>query len=104
MDLKAYMKQKGKNAASGQEPVNKAGGQEIPPEQRAAAEDIMAQARQYDGMGENQLMGELMKNIAKGREDGSFSQEKLNDFIAKVSPMLTPDQAKKLEEIKGKLR
>ena len=64
----------------------------------------MAQAKQYEGMEEDQLMGELMKNVAQGRQDGSFSEEKLDEFITKVSPMLTQEQRKRLEEIRGKLR
>lgn len=96
MDLKSFMQQKGTREDNRTK--------EIPQNQRAMAEDMMAQAKQYEGMGEDKLMGELMKNISQGREDGSFSEEKLNDFITKVSPMLNPEQRRKLEEISGKLR
>ena len=100
MDLKSFARKKGRGRPQ-EAPIDES---KISKEQRAAAEDIMAQAKQYEGMEEDQLMGELMKNVAQGRQDGSFSEEKLDEFITKVSPMLTQEQRKRLEEIRGKLR
>ncbi len=100
MDLKSFARKKGRGRPQ-EAPIDES---KISKEQRAAAEDMMAQAKQYEGMEEDQLMGELMKNVAQGRQDGSFSEEKLDEFITKVSPMLTQEQRKRLEEIRGKLR
>ena len=100
MDLKSFARKKGRGRPQ-EAPIDES---KISKEQRAAAEDMMAQAKQYEGMEEDQLMGELMKNVAQGRQDGSFSEEKLDEFITKVSPMLTHEQRKRLEEIRGKLR
>lgn len=100
MDLKSFARKKGRGRPQ-EVSIDES---KISKEQRAAAEDMMAQAKQYEGMEEDQLMGELMKNVAQGRQDGSFSEEKLDEFITKVSPMLTQEQRKRLEEIRGKLR
>lgn len=58
----------------------------------------------YKGMSENELLGELMKSVADGRADGSFSDEKLDDFVALISPELSESQRNKLNEIVSEIK
>ena len=41
----------------------------------------------------------LLVNVEKGKANGSFSSEKLQELVGKLSPMLNKNQRQKLEEI-----
>ncbi|MCH5163221.1 MAG: hypothetical protein J1G38_07040 [Clostridiales bacterium] len=63
------------------------------------ATDISASAAKYDGMSEGELMGELMKNVAAAKENGSFSAEQLDDFAQFVAPSLDEKSRNRLTEL-----
>lgn len=53
----------------------------------------------YSGLSEDQLMTELMRAVASGRRDGTFSESQLDEFVGFVSPSLDDDARKKLENL-----
>lgn len=54
---------------------------------------------ELSGKNESELMSELMNAIYTGKEDGTFNNEMLKNFIDTVSPMLSDDQSKRLKDI-----
>lgn len=53
----------------------------------------------YSGMSEQELMEELLKTAERGREDGELDNKTLDDIRSKVAPLLTPEQASKLNDL-----
>lgn len=53
---------------------------------------------------EKELMDELMANVKKSKAEGRFSEKDMLNFKNTVSPMLTSEQKKKLDEILDALR
>lgn len=53
---------------------------------------------------EKELMDELMANVKKSKAEGRFSESDMLNFKNTVSPMLTSEQKKKLDEILDALR
>ena len=53
---------------------------------------------------ESELMSELLQEVNRGKQDGSFTNDALAEFMGKVSPMLTPEQLKRMEEITSRLK
>lgn len=53
----------------------------------------------YDGMSGNELMSELMKNVAASKSDGTFSPEQLDEFVSFVSPSLDARSRARLVEL-----
>ena len=48
---------------------------------------------------EDQLMAELMSTVKKSKAEGRFSESEMDNFKKTVTPLLTPEQRKKLDEI-----
>lgn len=67
-------------------------------------EQIRSQAESLSGKSEDELMSSLADAVSKGKEDGSFTPEKLNDFILKLSPMLSDEQKRKLSQVVEKIK
>lgn len=53
----------------------------------------------YSGMSEQELMAELLRTAERGREDGELDNRMLDDIRTKVAPLLTPEQAGKLNDL-----
>ena len=53
---------------------------------------------------ESELMSELMSEVRRGRNDGSFTPEALDEFVKQVAPMLTPEQQRRMERITANLK
>ena len=49
-------------------------------------------------------MRELSKEIAKGKQEGSFTKESADNFVKTVSPMLNSAQKKKLDAIMRQMK
>ena len=71
MDLKSFARKKGRGRPQ-EAPIDES---KISKEQRAAAEDMMAQAKQYEGMEEDQLMGELMRMWPRAGRTAPFPRK-----------------------------
>ena len=54
-------------------------------------------------MNESQLYDELFKEVVKGKQNGTLTREGLMNFYNTVTPMLNPEQRKKLDDIIKKL-
>lgn len=64
--------------------------------QWAAVNDIV---NEYDGKGEDELMDELLRITAQQKKEGSFDTSAMLATANSIKPMLTPQQAKKLDMI-----
>ena len=58
----------------------------------------------YDGLNGNELMSELMKNVAASKSDGTFSPEQLDEFVSFVSPSLDAQSRERLIELVGMIK
>ena len=61
--------------------------------------DVKKTIKELEGSSEDQLMARLFEEIERGKRDGTFSPEAMQDFVKNVSPMLNSQQKKRLEEI-----
>jgi|GEM_PF-351420 len=61
-----------------------------------SVEDTVAR---YENKSESELIGELGEALRSGRKDGTFSDEMLDSFAKRVSPMMDAAQRKKLDSI-----
>ncbi len=53
----------------------------------------------YKGKTDSELIGELLSLVKKGRQDGTFSDSQLEEFISLVMPQLDENGQKKLKEL-----
>ena len=67
-------------------------------EQEANKEELRKAAERYSGKSDEELLGEIVNAAKKERQDGSFSDEKINDFVNAVSPMLNAEQRERLNK------
>lgn len=68
---------------------------------KSDASDITSK---YVGMNANQLMGELMKNVAAAKGNGTFSEEQIDEFVRFVSPQLDDSARERLNELVGMIK
>ena len=53
----------------------------------------------YKDKDEDELVGELIKAARQAKEDGSFSEQSLEEFVNLVSPHLSEEQKAKLSNL-----
>lgn len=66
---------------------------------RDANETVSDVTSKYAGMSGDRLMGELMKNVAAAKGDGTFSEEQIDEFVRFVSPNLDEGSRERLNEL-----
>lgn len=79
--------------------ANRKNPKQVNAQQQVQAEQILKQAERFQGKSDAQLMAQLKAEINKGKQDGSFNQETMQQFMAQVAPMMNAEQRKKLEAI-----
>ncbi len=72
--------------------------------QNSQTEDVEKLFEKYKDMDSNSLMGELLKNVDRQKNDGSFDFEKLQSQINQILPYLTDEQQKYLMTILSQLK
>lgn len=76
----------------------------IPKGKEAQAQQLEKQMQQFSGKSEGDLMEQLMAEVQKGKQDGTFTDESLSAFIKNVSPMLNAQQKQKLQSLTQKIK
>ena len=61
-------------------------------------EDLRRKAQEYTNKSDPELLSEILKEARKQKSKGVFSDEKLEEFVTKVSPMLNADQQQRLSQ------
>ena len=87
-----------RNAPAGNAPEKNAQASNSEPT-AAQMEDAERLMREYGGRSENELMNELISAAAMQRAEGSFDAAGMRKTAELILPMLTPEQAAKLEMI-----
>ena len=82
MDFKSYYKNQKSNTAT----------------TTSDQEELKKKAREYTDKSDPELLSDIMKEARKQKENGSFSDERLQDFVNKVSPMLNQEQKERLAQ------
>lgn len=73
-------------------------------EKKQCEEKLKNTAKKYEGKSEDELMGEILKQVAAGKSSGQLKNSDIEDFYKKVSPMLNREQRKKLDTIINKIK
>lgn len=58
----------------------------------------------YKDKSEDELMNELLRNVSKQKQDGSFNYNSIADTFDKLSPFLNSEQNLKLKELLQKIK
>ncbi|HPD02883.1 MAG TPA: hypothetical protein P5161_05495 [Eubacteriales bacterium] len=95
MDFKKWINEQKKQQSEPQKTAGESGKEQSGPSEA----DILKKIQSYQGKSEDELFSELKSRVAKGKADGSFKDKELDDFMEKVSPMLTPEQRERLKSI-----
>jgi len=68
-------------------------------------EDLRKTAERYGGKSDSEMLGEIARAARRERQEGTYSDAKLDEFAANLSPMLNAEQrerlAKAIKMIKG---
>lgn len=59
--------------------------------------------RKFGNLSENALMDRLLDEVARQKQSGTFNEEQLLGFVNTLSPHLSAEQRKKLEDILGRI-
>lgn len=78
--------------------------QDAPSFSKDEEKNAMDMIKEYEGLSENDLMAKLLSSVQKGKQDGTFSEEMLNNFIQQASPMLNDEQRSKMSQIAQMLK
>ncbi|MBO4472908.1 MAG: hypothetical protein J5765_03775 [Clostridia bacterium] len=68
------------------------------PVQDEAKDDIRKTAERYSGKSDAELLGEIVNAAKKEKQDGTYSDDKIDDFVRAVTPMLNAEQRDRLEK------
>ena len=90
MDLKSFARRKNKSEPTREEPIDK--------------QQLEKTVEELGKKSESELMSDLMREVQRGKSDGSFDDGALAEFMDKVSPMLTPEQQRRMQEITARLK
>ena len=58
----------------------------------------------YKDKNEDELMSELLNNVAKQKQDGNFNYNSIAETLEKLSPFLNAEQNLKLKELLQKIK
>ena len=61
--------------------------------------DLKVKMDTYQNMTEKELQSELLKEVNKQKQNGTFSLQRIEEVKNKLSPMLTKEQMQKLENL-----
>lgn len=76
----------------------------VPEFSKEEEKNTMDMIKEYEGMSESELMTKLLGSVQKGKQDGTFSEDMLNNFIKQASPMLNEEQRSKMTQIADMLK
>ena len=62
-------------------------------------DDIRKKAEEYGKKSEEELLGEILKAAKVGKENGSLTDGKLQEFASQVAPLLNEEQRARLESV-----
>ena len=68
--------------------------EQSPPNQ----EDLRKTAEKYQGKSDSEILGEILSMARKGKADGSLSDEALQTFVDRITPMLGAEQQARLKQ------
>ena len=69
-----------------------------------AMELLRQVASKYEGASEGEIISAIIKEAEKNRAQGKLTNDDLDSFSGTIKPMLTQEQAKKLDKIIERLK
>ncbi len=77
---------------------------ELNSEQKKQLEQLKGMAKKYEGKSENDILRDLNDAVARGKKDGSMSNEKMESIAKTIAPMLNREQKNKLDKLMKSLK
>lgn len=74
------------------------------PAEKISEKGIEDMIKDREGRSEKELMDELLRSVQKSKAEGRYSQKDMETFKSTVTPLLTEEQRKKLDEILALLK
>ncbi|MBP5661711.1 MAG: hypothetical protein J6X30_00980 [Clostridia bacterium] len=71
--------------------------------QKKDVEMLKGMAKRYEGKSESELLRDLKSTVAKGKANGTLTDEKLRTLAQTVAPMLSGAQKDKLRDLMKQL-
>lgn len=69
-----------------------------------AFEALNALAGKYEGASESEIMRAIYAEAKRSRKNGTLSNERIDEFVETISPMLSREQAQKLAAVAQKIK
>lgn len=66
-------------------------------------ENIKNIYNKYKDKNEDELLSELISNVNKQKQEGTFNIENITNMLSKISPYLTQEQSDKIKDILQKI-
>ncbi|MGN1235799.1 MAG: hypothetical protein ACI4U2_07440 [Christensenellaceae bacterium] len=60
--------------------------------------------REKKGKGEEDILSEIFARAAEGKKNGTLTDREIDDFVKRISPMLSPAQKAKLSALVRRLK
>lgn len=68
-----------------------------------AQNDIAQTIDKYSSLNRDELMQEIVKIVSTQKQNGTFDKQKIEQFMAMASSMLSPEQKKNMQDIIEKM-
>ncbi len=72
---------------------------ELNTDQKKQLEQLKGMAKKYEGKSENDILRDLNAAVARGKKDGTMSNEKMESIAKTIAPMLNREQKSKLDKL-----
>ena len=99
MNFKDYLRQQKYNEAKKAEQPNSYSDNTKSSNNDYSKQDVESIINEYADKNENELMGELLREVAKGRANGTLTNADIDNFYEQAAPLLNTEQKKKLDNI-----
>ncbi len=73
-------------------------------QQKQQFEKLKGMAKQYEGKSDAEILKDLSKAVEKGKQDGSLTNEKINNIASTIAPMLNKEQKAKLQKLMNTIK
>lgn len=73
-------------------------------EQKHQLDKLKGMAKKYEGKSEGEILMDLSQAVKRGKQDGTLTDEKINNIASTIAPMLNKEQQNKLNMLMKTLK
>ena len=67
-------------------------------DQNTMQDDLRKTAERYGGKSDEEMLGDILRAARQEKQDGTYSDAKIDEFVDSVSPMLNEEQRERLQK------